>query len=97
MTNNRDSVFTGSNHHMFMKIPVLETHICLHLHNKVVRLFVSVQIMVFRHLLVPVCGDIQQFAHQLIVIRVRGVVGNSPLSLITIIRHGFEITPPLFG
>ena len=54
-TNNRDRVFTGSNHHVFMKIPVLETPNILHLCYEVVCLFVSVQIMVFRHLLMHLC------------------------------------------
>ena len=100
--NNRDSVFTGSKHHMFMKIPVLETPIVSSIYlYKVVCFFVSVQIKGFRHLLMPffvslwwhptVCAIIINW------IRVRGVVGNSPLSLITIIRNGFEITPQLFG
>ena len=54
-TNNRHSLFTGSKHHVFMKIPVLETSSFLHLRYKVVCLFVSVQIMGFRHLLMPLC------------------------------------------
>ena len=38
-----------------MKIPVLKTPSFLHIRYKVVCLFVSVQIMGFRHLLMPLC------------------------------------------
>ena len=58
----RYSLFTGSKHHVFMKLPVLETPSFLHLRYKVVCLFVSVQIMGFRHLFMPIY--IQQFAPQ---------------------------------
>ena len=68
--NNRDSVFTGSNHHVLIKIHVLETpefppYYAAVLY-KAVCLFVSVQIMGFDAFdaFVPVCGDIQQFTPQ---------------------------------
>ena len=57
--------------------------------------------MGFRHLVMPLYQFVvtSNSLHQNSCnwIRVRCVVGNSPLSLITIIRHGFEITPRLFG
>ena len=66
-TNNRDSVFTGSKHHVFMKIPVLETPSFLHL-PLLSCLFVCLcanrGCSSYFDAFVPVFGDIQQFATQ---------------------------------
>ena len=66
-TNNRDSVFTVSKHHVFMKIPVLETPSFLHL-PLLSCMFVCLcanrgRLSSF-DAFVPVFGEIQQFAPQ---------------------------------
>ena len=83
-----------------MKIPVFETpslgSTILCYCEYCTRLSVYVQIMVFRHLLRPSCQFVAIPQKVIGFICVVSLVIPS-LSLITIIRHDFDITPRLFG
>ena len=99
-TNNRYSVFTGSNHHVFMKIPVLETPSFLHLPLWSCR-FVCLECKSWVFVILWwLCASLwwhPTVCTQQLIWYVCVVSLTIPLSLITIIRHGFEITRRLFG